>query len=46
MKVTGRYTVPAGERKQGIFGVGFRKKKGGHWVWVPKQMWPFMTEAS
>ena len=32
MKVTGIY-VPTGERKQGSFGVGFRRKNksGGHW---------------
>ena len=25
--------VPTEERKQGALGVGFRRKKGGHWVW-------------
>ena len=25
--------VPTGEQNQGSLGVGFRRKKGGHWVW-------------
>ena len=29
--------VPTGERKQGAFDVGFRRKKG-HWLWDPKKI--------